>query len=58
MKVFKEKLSNVPNKPGSYQMKNKEGVIIYVGKAKIYKKDLEVILLELLLVRLNYWLMI
>ena len=34
MKDFKEKLALVPNKPGSYQMKDKNGVIIYVGKAK------------------------
>ncbi len=32
--MFKDKLSLVPNLPGSYQMKNKDGVIIYVGKAK------------------------
>ena len=32
--MFKEKLKLVPHKPGSYQMKNKEGVIIYIGKAK------------------------
>ena len=32
--MFKEKLSLVPHLPGSYQMKNKDGVIIYVGKAK------------------------
>lgn len=31
---LKEKLSQVPESPGSYQMKNKDGVIIYVGKAK------------------------
>lgn len=31
---FKEKLSLVPHKPGSYQMKDKNGIIIYVGKAK------------------------
>lgn len=29
-----EKLLLVPHKPGCYQMKNKDGVIIYVGKAK------------------------
>jgi len=34
---IKEKLSLVPNKPGSYQMKNKDGFIIYVGKAKNLK---------------------
>lgn len=37
---IKEKLLLVPNKPGSYQMKNKEGIIIYVGKAKDLKKRL------------------
>ena len=40
MKDFKEKLALVPNKPGSYQMKNKDGVIIYVGKAKNLKNRL------------------
>lgn len=33
-KHIKEKLKLVPKLPGSYQMKNKDGVIIYVGKAK------------------------
>ena len=32
--MFKDKLSLVPHKPGSYQMKDKNGTIIYVGKAK------------------------
>ena len=32
--MFKEKLAQIPNKPGSYQMRNKDGIIIYVGKAK------------------------
>ena len=40
MKDFKEKLANVPTKPGSYQMKNKDGVIIYVGKAKNLQRRL------------------
>jgi len=39
--MFKEKLALVPNKPGSYQMKNKDGVIIYVGKAKNLKNRLK-----------------
>ena len=34
MKKFKDKLSLVPTLPGCYQMKNKDGIIIYVGKAK------------------------
>ena len=38
---IKEKLKLVPTKPGSYQMKNKDGIIIYVGKAKNLKKRLK-----------------
>lgn len=38
---IKEKLSLVPTKPGSYQMKNKDGLIIYVGKAKNLKNRLK-----------------
>lgn len=41
MKDFKEKLSLVPELPGSYQMKNKDGIIIYVGKAKNLKRRLK-----------------
>ncbi|MCI8347362.1 MAG: excinuclease ABC subunit UvrC [Bacilli bacterium] len=40
MKNFKEKLALVPTKPGSYQMKNKDGIIIYVGKAKNLQRRL------------------
>ena len=40
MKDFKEKLALVPAKPGSYQMKNKDGLIIYVGKAKNLQRRL------------------
>lgn len=40
MKDFKEKLALVPTKPGSYQMKNKDGMIIYVGKAKNLQRRL------------------
>jgi excinuclease ABC subunit C len=32
--MIKEKLSLLPNKPGCYLMKNNQGEIIYVGKAK------------------------
>lgn len=35
---LKEKLSLLPEVPGSYQMKNKDGNIIYVGKAKNLKR--------------------
>ena len=37
-KHIKEKLSLVPTLPGSYQMKDKNGNIIYVGKAKKWLK--------------------
>ncbi len=37
--MLKDKLKLVPHLPGSYQMKNKDGVVIYVGKAKdLYKR--------------------
>ncbi len=38
--MFKEELKLVPHLPGSYQMINKEGIIIYVGKAKDLNKRL------------------
>ncbi len=37
---IKAKLSLVPLEPGCYQMYNKDGVIIYVGKAKLLKNRL------------------
>lgn len=37
--MLKEKLKTIPHLPGSYQMRNKNNVIIYVGKAKdLYKR--------------------
>ena len=37
--MLNEKLKLIPHLPGSYQMRNKDGVIIYVGKAKdLYKR--------------------
>lgn len=38
--MIKEKLSLVPNLPGCYLMKNINGVVIYVGKAKKLKNRL------------------
>lgn len=35
--TIKNKLALLPDLPGCYLMKNKEGVVIYVGKAKILK---------------------
>lgn len=37
MSIIKEKLSVLPDKPGVYLMKDKQGSIIYVGKAKVLK---------------------
>ncbi len=39
--MFSEKLALVPELPGSYQMKDKDGIIIYVGKAKNLKRRLK-----------------
>lgn len=35
--TLKEKLAALPDKPGVYIMKNKDGKVIYVGKAKVLK---------------------
>lgn len=40
MDKIKELLKSVPHLPGSYQMKNDKGVVIYVGKAKDLNKRL------------------
>ncbi|MBQ3253461.1 MAG: GIY-YIG nuclease family protein, partial [Acholeplasmatales bacterium] len=37
MSLIEEKLKLLPDKPGCYQMLDKNGVIIYVGKAKNLK---------------------
>ena len=37
MNIIEEKLQLLPEKPGVYLMKNSQGQIIYVGKAKILK---------------------
>lgn len=39
--MFSEKLKLVPELPGSYQMFDENGIIIYVGKAKNLKKRLK-----------------
>jgi len=38
MSSLKDKFSSLPNKPGVYLFKDKNGVIIYVGKAKSLRK--------------------
>ena len=40
MDKIKELLRSVPHLPGSYQMKNDKGIVIYVGKAKDLNKRL------------------
>ena len=37
MGIIEKKLELLPDLPGSYQMKDKNGTIIYVGKAKNLK---------------------
>ncbi|MBO8172390.1 MAG: excinuclease ABC subunit UvrC [Bacillaceae bacterium] len=37
MKELKQKLALLPDKPGCYLMKNGDGEVIYVGKAKVLK---------------------
>ena len=37
LKQLKQKANNLPLKPGVYIMKNKNGEIIYIGKAKALK---------------------
>ena len=36
-----KKLKNTPNKPGCYIMRDTDGVIIYIGKAKSLRKRLQ-----------------
>ena len=36
--MTKDQIKSIPNLPGSYQFKNKDGIVIYVGKAKDLKK--------------------
>ncbi|MBD3168732.1 MAG: excinuclease ABC subunit UvrC [candidate division Zixibacteria bacterium] len=35
--LIKDKLTNLPEKPGVYMMKNRAGKVIYIGKAKVLK---------------------
>ena len=38
--MFKEELSLVPHLPGCYLMRNKDNIVIYVGKSKNLKNRL------------------
>ena len=37
--IIKQKLTLLPDQPGCYLMKDRQGTIIYVGKAKVLKKS-------------------
>ena len=37
--TIKNKLTLLPEQPGCYLMKDRQGTIIYVGKAKVLKKS-------------------
>ena len=52
-KKILDKLKLVPNLPGSYQMKNKDNVIIYVGKAKNLHNYLHTLIENILVRQLN-----
>lgn len=41
---LKEKLAILPDQPGCYLMKDKQGTVIYVGKAKVLKKSCALVL--------------
>lgn len=42
-------ISSLPERPGSYQYWNAEGIIIYVGKAKNLKKEFLLILQKIMI---------
>ena len=44
--LIKRKLDILPDQPGCYLMKDRQGTIIYVGKAKVLKTVSALILLE------------
>lgn len=44
--LIEEKLKLLPDLPGSYQMRDTSGTVIYVGKAKNLKTEFEVIFTE------------
>ena len=43
---LKKKLAGIPEVPGIYKMLDSKGRIIYIGKSKCLKKELEHILLK------------
>ena len=45
--IIKNKLTLLPDQPGCYLMKDRQGTIIYVGKAKVSKKSSTVIFYRL-----------
>lgn len=50
---IKNKLALLPDQPGCYLMKDKNGTIIYVGKAKILKNRVGLIFVVAMILRQN-----
>lgn len=50
LQYIKDKLSLLPMQPGCYLMKDKDGTVIYVGKAKIKNRFL-LILQEVIIIK-------
>ena len=50
---IKNKLALLPDQPGCYLMKDKNGTIIYVGKAKILKTVSDLIFVVAMILRQN-----
>lgn len=50
---IKNKLALLPDQPGCYLMKDKNGTIIYVGKAKILKTVSGLIFVVAMILRQN-----
>ena len=55
MDKIKEKLSLLTTEPGCYLMKNVDGKIIYVGKAKNLKEGYHHTLIESIPAKLRLW---
>ena len=53
--LIRHKLSLLPLEPGCYLMKNSEGTIIYVGKAKKLKNRVLLILMGYIIIRRLNW---
>jgi len=52
---IRNKLALLPDSPGCYLMKNHEGTIIYVGKAKVLKNRVRSYLMAAMMARRSGW---